>query len=147
MWPPPSRQSTSGGSVSLSVRQGTHVLQREDESKRFVDSLHLGRVEAAGRIAQPLGVHHRRLFDKYARVRAEEIDRGSERRRPCAGGGRRDQRRTQSQLLVGLHNDRVAGAALLTAPRASRCRQTKDLPANHVPTVPVTVRAVPSARG
>jgi hypothetical protein len=59
--------------------------------------------------------------------------------------GRRNQGRAQCHELVGLDDDRVADAALLSPSRASRGRQPEDLTANHVSRA-LRGRALTSAR-
>ncbi len=107
------------GGVGGDRDSGGRVLQREEETKRFVDSLHLGGVEAAARVGQSLAIHHGRLLDQDARLRSKHSDRGPKRSRPCAGGDRHDQRRTQSQQLVGLHDDGIASPAARTTSSAA----------------------------
>ncbi len=59
--------------------------------------------------------------------------------------GGRDQGRAQADELVGLDDDRVASAALLSPPGASWRRQPEDLTANHVNRA-LRGQAPPSAR-
>src|SRR5581483_10766456 len=108
------------------------VSEAEYEHERLVDGSQLVCLEPPCRSTEPCRVDNGRLLDEHARLLACERDC---RPKACSAGARRGGRheqRAQVEELVGLHDDRVAGASLLVPARAPRRREPEDLPANHL---------------
>ena len=76
-------------------------------------------------------VHDGRLLDEDPRLGSVEVDCRAEARWVRAGGCRRDERCTEPEELVSLHDDGIASAALLMATRRARGRESEDLSADH----------------
>jgi hypothetical protein len=107
-------------------------LDPKHERKRIVNSLQLIGIEAPGRAPQTLGVDHRRLLNKNARLRSVKLDDRSKTSRPRARRGRRDEHGAQTKELVRLDDHCESSAPLLSTLRPTRSRQAKDLTAHHV---------------
>lgn len=122
------------------------LQQAKDESEGVVNGAQLPGVEPSGGSTKALRVYDGRLFDEDPRFVPVEHDRGPETRRPGSGGSGRHKRRRQTQELVGLHDHRVAGSALLVPTCASWSGQMEHLPPDHLRPASLA-RARSSARG
>jgi hypothetical protein len=108
------------------------LSESEDQHERLVDRAELTCIEAPGGPTESLWVDDRRLLDQDACLLALERDRRAEARRPSARRGGRDEDGAEVEELVSLDDNRVTSSALFVAAAAARCRQVKELAADHV---------------
>lgn len=92
-----------------------HPSQAENESEGFVNRTELIRLEATDGAAEPLWVNDRGLLDQHASGLTRQVYRRPKARHHRCGRGWCDERRTEMQKLIGLHDDRISRPALLAS--------------------------------
>lgn len=132
--------------IPSSRRNAVAGSEAQDQGQGIVHGSKLVCVEASGGMPETLWIDDDCLLDYHASLGALQADGRPKRGRACAGRGRRNEGRAQRHELVGLNDDRVAGAVLLPPAHTSWRRQSKDLAPNHV-NRSIWARARPSARG
>lgn len=106
--------------------------ETKDQRERFVYGSQLTGVEATGGTPEALWIDHGGLLNEDASLDPVKLDGRTKRGWPNAGRGRRNKSGAHRHELIGLNDDGVASAFLLSSPGASRRRKPKDLAPNHL---------------
>lgn len=107
--------------------------EAEDQAERIIHGAQLARLESSCRSSKAFRIDNRRVLDEDACFLPVDDDGRAKARRSRARRGGSDQRRTESEKLVGLNDDGETSAALLVPARAASWRKVEDLPADHQP--------------